>query len=175
MSLNRAALNPSVHQHALGTRMPRTHSQTLLLPQSLTRVTSGSPIAPSLSLTFISLCPGPTTASAHTLPLTAPLHYNNSTALWRLGLHLPLGNPEISGQERPDPGYPSFLTLKAGCHLHRKVLLKPESVSVPTHCQEGQVSKVRAVSREGGHRLLGAALGRGVDSHHRTGSQPVPR
>lgn len=94
--------------------MTRTHSQPLLLFQSLRTPDKGTPEGVPLPQVSVSLWPSTTTASTHTLLLAALLESNNSIALWRLCLHLLLGNPEIPGQERPDPGHPSFLSLKAG-------------------------------------------------------------
>lgn len=119
--------------------------------------------------TFISSMPRPNTASTSTLPLAVPLDSNHGIAPY---LQLLLGNPEIPGQEGPDPGH-TFLPLNASVtslgrsYSDRRLSLSPLPKWTGLKGQ-GSVPGKRA-------RLLGAASGRGVDSHHRTGSQPAPR
>lgn len=77
----------------------------------------GTPEGPPLLK--VSVLPSYLYAQAQQLTQHTPCHLHtldssHSIALWRLCLHLPLGNPEIPDQEGSDRGHPSFLPLKAG-------------------------------------------------------------
>lgn len=119
------------------------------------------------------LRPDPKTASILTLPPTALLDSNNSIALWRLCRHLPLRNPEITGQKKPDPGHPFFLPLKAivtsigRSYSNKRLSLSPPTAKRDELKGQGSVPGRRAPAHGSGLRTRD-----GLSPSHRKPASP---
>lgn len=133
----------------------------------------GTPEGPLLLK--VSVLPSYLYAQAQQLTQHTPCHLHtldssHSIALWRLCLHLPLGNPEIPDQEGSDRGHPSFLPLKAGV-TSKGTTYSNKRLSLRSLLRGTGLKGQGSVSG----RRLGAASARRMDSHHRTGSRLAPR